>query len=48
MDGDDANGTRLLVGLYQLCHFLYPELFPKDESEKVNREYWTIFQGINP
>jgi iron complex transport system substrate-binding protein len=44
-DSDISNGARYIVGLYQLCHWLYPDLVPENASEEVNLEYWNKFQG---
>jgi iron complex transport system substrate-binding protein len=44
-DSDVSNGARYIVGLYQLCHFLYPDFFSESLADEVNREYWNRFQG---
>jgi iron complex transport system substrate-binding protein len=46
LDSSQSNGIRYIIGLYKLCHWIYPELFPEDISQKVDLEYWRRFQGM--
>jgi iron complex transport system substrate-binding protein len=47
LDSSLSNGVRYIVGLYKLCYWLYPELFPIDLSKEVDQEYFERFQGMN-
>jgi iron complex transport system substrate-binding protein len=43
MDVDVMGGPRYLLGLYQLAHFVYPDIFGADEWKNVEKEYFDIF-----
>jgi iron complex transport system substrate-binding protein len=46
LDSSLSNGVRYIVGLYKLCYWLYPDLFPEDLSNDVDKEYFERFQGM--
>jgi iron complex transport system substrate-binding protein len=47
-DTEIAGGPRYILGLYLLCHWFYPDLFPLEKYDMVHKEYMTVFQGLTP
>jgi iron complex transport system substrate-binding protein len=47
-DTEMAGGPRYILGLYLLCHFFYPDLYPMASYEGLRDEYLKVFQGLNP
>ncbi|MDR1657094.1 MAG: ABC transporter substrate-binding protein [Deltaproteobacteria bacterium] len=43
IDVDLAGGARYILGLYQMAHFLYPEIVAQDEWRTVEAEYFATF-----
>jgi iron complex transport system substrate-binding protein len=47
-DAEIGAGPRYPAGLYEICHFLYPDLVPPNASEEAHGEYLSGFLGIGP